>query len=67
MNCAFISQINAIASLCVKWDGESYFPEDQLLAIREALTDAVGAINGHLRWRRESQWERRGSHSGETE
>jgi hypothetical protein len=61
-----ICQIRAIAALAVVDNADPAFRESELLSIRLALAEALDAVDGHLRWRRELRRERPGRHSEET-
>lgn len=63
---ALICQINAIAKLCVTYTGGEEWRISELLSIRRALAEALATLDDHIRWRRQLQTERPGSHSEET-
>lgn len=62
-----ICQIKAIAHLCVTWTGGPEFRTSELLSVRLALADALGAVDRELRSRREelSEDNRRGREHAE--
>lgn len=58
MSSAIIGQIRAIAEHVTRGaGGDPKYPTDELLLIRQALGEALGKVDAHLRWRREASAE----------